>query len=191
MRGFSRRGGLCVAHTPRVHRIARRDFCNRHCNPVVELTPTSSDFNKLWVGNRWHGAGIAHGMSALVLIVDDSSDARALYREYLEFCGFRVETAADGEEGLAKAHAEWPAVILMDLAMPGMDGWEAIRRLRADPKMGETPIVALSTSAFGDEPDRAREAGADLCLTKPCLPSQVGRVVRAMLWRRELVRSTA
>jgi two-component system cell cycle response regulator DivK len=130
-------------------------------------------------------------MSALVLIVDDSSDARALYREYLEFCGFRVETAADGEEGIAKAQAEWPAVILMDLAMPGMDGWEAIRRLRANPTMTETPIVALSTVAFGDEPDRAREAGADLCLTKPCLPSQVGRVVRAMLWRRELVRSTA
>ena len=130
-------------------------------------------------------------MSALVLIVDDSSDARALYREYLEFCGFRVETAADGEEGLTKARAEWPAVILMDLAMPGMDGWEAIRRLRADPMTNETPIVALCDAAFGDEPDRAREAGADLCLTKPCLPSQVGRVVRAMLWRRELVRSSA
>ena len=130
-------------------------------------------------------------MSPLVLIVDDSSDARALYREYLEFCGFRVETAVDGEEGLAKAHSEWPAVILMDLAMPGMDGWEAIRRLREDPMLNETPIVALSAFAFGDEPDRARAAGADLCLTKPCLPSQVGRVVRAMLWRRELVRSTA
>jgi two-component system, cell cycle response regulator DivK len=130
-------------------------------------------------------------MSALVLIVVDSSDARALYREYLEFCGFRVETAVDGEEGLVKAHAEWPAVILMDLAMPGMDGWEAIRRLREHPMLSETPIVALSAFAFGDEPDRARAAGADLCLTKPCLPSQVGRVVRAMLWRRELVRSSA
>ena len=126
-----------------------------------------------------------------MLIVDDSPDARALYREYLEFCGFRVETAADGEEALAKVRIEWPAVILMDLAMPKMDGWEAIRQLRADPTTIETPIVALSTFAFGDEPDRARAAGADLCLTKPCLPSQVGRVVRAMLWRRELVRSTA
>ena len=128
-------------------------------------------------------------MSPLVLIVDDSSDARALYREYLEFCGFRVATAADGEEGVATARAEWPAVILMDLAMPKMDGWEAIRQLRAEPTTMETPIVAMSAFAFGDEPDRARAAGADLCLTKPCLPSQVGRVVRAMLWRRELVRS--
>ncbi len=126
-------------------------------------------------------------MPAKVLVVDDSPDARALYGEYLEFCGFRVETAADGEEAIAKARAEWPAVILMDLAMPRMDGWEAIRRLREDPCAAEVPIVALSAYAFGDEPDRARNAGADLCLTKPCLPSQVGRVVRAMLLRRDVI----
>jgi CheY-like chemotaxis protein len=75
--------------------------------------------------------------------------------------------------------------------MPAFDGCEAIRQLRADPQTAEIPIVALSAHAFGDEPDRARAAGADLCLTMPCLPSQVGRVVRAMLWRRELVRSPA
>ncbi len=118
---------------------------------------------------------------ALVLIVDDSPDARAMYGEYLEFCGFRVVTANNGEEGLAAAQAEWPAVILMDLAMPKMDGWEAIRQLRADPLTSEIPIVALSAYAFGDAPDRAREAGADMCLSKPCLPPQVARVVRAMI----------
>ena len=117
----------------------------------------------------------------LVLIVDDSPDARAIYGEYLRYSGFRVVTAHNGEEGLAAAHAEWPAVILMDLAMPQMDGWEAIRRLRAEPLTSEIPIVALSAYAFGDAPERAREAGADLCLSKPCLPPQVARVVRAML----------
>jgi CheY-like chemotaxis protein len=119
----------------------------------------------------------------LVLIVDDSPDHRLLYREFLEFCGFRVQTAADGEQGIAAARAEWPAVILMDLAMPRMDGWEAIHRLRADPMTADIPIVAISAYAFGDEPVKAREAGADLCLSKPCLPSQVARVVRAMLFR--------
>jgi len=94
-----------------------------------------------------------------------------------------VATAADGEAGVASARATWPAIILMDLAMPRMDGWEAIRQLRADPMTAEIPIVALSAYAFGDEPERARQAGADLCLTKPCLPSQVGRVVRALLLR--------
>ena len=119
--------------------------------------------------------------SALVLLVDDSADTRAMYGEYLRFAGFRVVTADNGEEALAAAQAEWPAVILMDLAMPRMDGWEAIRRLRADPLTAEIPIVALSAYAFGEEPERAREAGADMCLSKPCLPPQVARVVRAML----------
>lgn len=130
-------------------------------------------------------------MSALVLIVVDSPDARALYGEYLEFCGFRVITAADGDRSVSLARSERPDVILMDLAVPRIDGCEAIRQLRADPVTADIPIVALSAHAFGEEPDRALAAGADLCLTKPCLPSQVGRVVRAMLWRRELVRSTA
>jgi CheY-like chemotaxis protein len=119
--------------------------------------------------------------AALVLIVDDSPDARAIYGEYLRYAGYRVITANNGEEGLAAAQAEWPAVIVMDLAMPQMDGWEAMRRLRADPLTSEIPIVALSAYAFGDAPERSREAGADLCLSKPCLPSQVARVVRAML----------
>jgi len=104
-----------------------------------------------------------------------------MYREYLQFSGFRVVTANDGIEALAAAEAEWPAVILMDLEMPRMDGWEAIRRLRAHPMTADIPIVALSAYAFGEEPQRAREAGADLCLSKPCLPSQAARVVRAML----------
>ena len=119
----------------------------------------------------------------LILIVDDSPDSRMLYGEFLEFCGFRVITAENGETGVAAARAEWPNVILMDLAMPVVDGWEAIHRLREDPTTFATPIVALSASAFGDEAERAREAGADLCLSKPCLPSQVARVVRAMLFR--------
>jgi len=130
-------------------------------------------------------------MPVMVLVVDDSPDSRALYGEYLEFCGFQVELASDGEEAVRKVKSAWPAVIIMDLAMPKMDGWEAITRIRANPGTAAIPIVALSAFAFGDEPDRARRAGADLCLTKPCLPSQVGRVVRAMLLRRDVARSSA
>jgi CheY-like chemotaxis protein len=130
-------------------------------------------------------------MSALVLVVVDSRGARALYGEYLEFCGFRVMTPADGAQAVVIARAERPAVILMDLAVRAFDGCDAIRQLRADPLTAEIPIVALSAHACGEEPDRARVAGADLCLTMPCLPSQLGRVVRAMLWRRELVPSSA
>jgi two-component system cell cycle response regulator DivK len=117
----------------------------------------------------------------VVLVVDDSADAREMYAEYLEFSGFRVVTACNGQEALAAAHEEWPAVIIMDLAMPVMDGWEAIHRLRLDPLTADIPIVALSAYAFGEAPGRARMTGADLCLTKPCLPPQVARVVRAMI----------
>ena len=124
----------------------------------------------------------------LVLVVDDSADARDMYSEYLERCGFRVITAQDGAEAVQAAKNEWPAIIVMDrgrivmdLAMPNVDGCEAIRRLRADPMTADIPIVAVSAHAFGREPMRAREAGADMCLAKPCLPPQVARVVRAMI----------
>lgn len=117
----------------------------------------------------------------VVLVVDDSADARLLYREYLERCGFRVLTAEDGEAAVRTAKSEWPAAIVMDLAMPKLDGCEAIRQLRADPMTADIPIVAVSAYAFGREPMRAREAGADMCLSKPCLPPQVARVVRAMI----------
>jgi CheY-like chemotaxis protein len=124
---------------------------------------------------------VAEATPPLVLVVDDSADARGLYGEYLEYLGFRVETAEDGAKAIQSAHREWPAIIIMDLAMPGLDGWQAIKRLKGDPVTADIPIVALSAFTFGEEPKRAREAGADLCLSKPCLPSQLARVIRAML----------
>jgi len=124
---------------------------------------------------------LAATTSPLVLVVDDSQDARLLYSTYLEGCGYRVLTAEDGEEAVRTAKNEWPAAIVMDLAMPKVDGCEAIRRLRADPMTADIPIVAVSAYAFGGEPLRAREAGADMCLSKPCLPPQVARVIRAMI----------
>jgi CheY-like chemotaxis protein len=68
--------------------------------------------------------------------------------------------------------------------MPRMNGWEAIRQLRAHPQTADTPIVAISADAFGTGPVRAREAGANVCLSKPCLPPQVAKVVRALLSSR-------
>ena len=120
----------------------------------------------------------------LVLIADDSSDARDSYREGLERCGFRVVTAEDGEEAVRTARQMWPAAIVMDLAMPRMHGWEAIRRLRADPSTASIPILAVSIYEFGREPIAAREAGANLCLTKACPAPQVANVVRTMIASR-------
>ena len=119
-----------------------------------------------------------------VLIVDDSADARELYAEYLEFCGFRVATAADGRQALLMTHQDVPDLIVMDLNMPVMNGWQAIRELKAHKRTSHIPVVAVSGHS-GEAATRAREAGAEVCLTKPCLPSQLARAIRALLvWRR-------
>ncbi len=136
------------------------------------------------IGAQKEQVDVAKAPPPLVLVVDDAADARALYGEYLEYLGFRVETAENGAQAVECARREWPSIIIMDLAMPDVDGWQAIKRLKSDPLTADIPIVALSAFAFGDEPQRAREAGADLCLSKPCLPSQLARVIRAMLVRR-------
>jgi len=136
------------------------------------------------VGAEKDRVDVADSTPPLVLVVDDAADARALYGEYLEYLGFRVETAENGAQAIQSARREWPAIIIMDLAMPELDGWQAIKRLKSDPLTADIPIVALSAFAFGEEPKRAREAGAELCLSKPCLPSQLARVIRALLVRR-------
>jgi CheY-like chemotaxis protein len=136
------------------------------------------------VGAQKDQVDVADTTPPLVLVVDDAADARALYGEYLEYLGFRVETAENGSQAIQSVRRAWPAIIIMDLAMPEVDGWQAIKRLKSDPLTADIPIVALSAYSFGEEPKRAREAGADLCLSKPCLPSQLARVIHALLVRR-------
>ena len=109
-------------------------------------------------------------LSPLILVVEDFEDAREMYRDYLEYSGFRVETACDGREAIEKARALNPDLILMDLSLPGVDGWEATRLLKADPATRHLLIIALSAHALATEGDRARAAGCDGFIAKPCLP---------------------
>ncbi len=109
----------------------------------------------------------------LILLVEDFEDAREMYRDYLEFSGFRVETAGDGHTAIAKARAHRPDLILMDLSLPGMDGWEATRCLKNDPDTASLTIVALSAHALALEGQRARQAGCDGFIAKPCLPADL------------------
>ena len=106
----------------------------------------------------------------LILVVEDFDDAREMYRDYLEFAGFRVETARDGREAIEKARALQPDLILMDLSLPGIDGWEATRLLKAAPETKQIIIIALSAHALATEGERARAAGCDGFIAKPCLP---------------------
>lgn len=117
----------------------------------------------------------------LILVVEDYDDAREMYRDYLEHCGFRVETAQDGREALEKARRLTPQLVLMDLSLPGIDGWEATRALKADPATAHLTIVALSAHAPAAEGQQARAAGGDGFIAKPCLPQDLAEQISAFL----------
>jgi CheY-like chemotaxis protein len=117
----------------------------------------------------------------LILVVDDYQDAREMYAEYLQFSGFRVAEAKNGNEAVDQAFALKPDLILMDLSLPGMDGWEATRRLKADETTKHIPIVALTGHALAGASEGAKKAGCDSFVTKPCLPDDLVVEVRRML----------
>ena len=119
--------------------------------------------------------------SPLILVVDDYDDAREMYTEYLQFCGFRVAEARSGTEALEQAFTLRPDLILMDLSLPGMDGWEATRQLKADDRTKQIPVVALTGHALAGASEGARKAGCDSFVTKPCLPDDLVVEVRRML----------
>lgn len=117
----------------------------------------------------------------LVLIVDDIDDNRDLYAAYLVHQGFRVDDASHGHAALAKVEVEIPDAIVMDLAMPGLDGWETTRRIKADPRTANVVVVVVTGHATEEELARARAMGADEVCTKPCLPSDLVAMIRRLL----------
>ena len=117
----------------------------------------------------------------LILVVDDYQDAREMYAEYLQYSGFRVAEARNGNEAVTQARTLKPDLILMDLSLPGMDGWEATRVLKADEATKHIPIVALTGHALAGASEGARKAGCDSFVTKPCLPDDLVVEVKRML----------
>jgi two-component system cell cycle response regulator DivK len=122
----------------------------------------------------------------LVLVVDDYQDAREMYAESLGACGFNVAEAETGDEAVAKALQLLPDAIVMDLSLPGMDGWTATRALKSDARTSAIPVIALTGNARTDAPLAAREAGCDAFLIKPCLPDDMVAAVRRVLDARPL-----
>jgi DNA-binding response OmpR family regulator len=116
----------------------------------------------------------------LVLVTDDSSDALEVYDIALTLEGFKVEGARDGQEGFRKALDPRPDIIITDLAMPVMNGWETIRELRADERTRRIPIIACSGR---DDPPQAQDVWVDATLTKPCPLQMLLQEVRAVLRR--------
>jgi two-component system, cell cycle response regulator DivK len=117
----------------------------------------------------------------LVLLVDDFQDNREMYAMYLEHAGLRVAEAGSGHEALDQAFSLQPDLIVMDLSLPGIDGWEATRRLKADERTKKIPVVALTSHAMEGYSEGARAAGCDAFVTKPCLPEQLLNEIRKVL----------
>jgi two-component system, cell cycle response regulator DivK len=118
----------------------------------------------------------------IILVVDDDAAQRRIFSKYLQFTGFRVMEAADGEEGLRMARQHAPSLILLDIAMPVMDGWETMGRLREDSQTAAIPTVALT--GFHLEPEQLWEAGFCGYLEKPIQPFRVLEEVEACIGPR-------
>ena len=117
----------------------------------------------------------------LILLVDDFDDALEIYSTYLSFHGYQVMTASDGAAAVAAARQHVPALILMDLRMPVMDGTTALRQIRAIPDTSRIPVVALTAQALEGERLAAFAAGFDAVLSKPCLPPDLLQAVQRVI----------
>lgn len=136
-----------------------------------------------------HTSGVRRRVGAraetapLILVVDDAEDTRDLYGEFLVVAGLRVAMAVDGEHALLKIFALMPDVVVMDLSMPTIDGWEATHQIKTHPRTRHIPVIALTGHVTPELLQRARDAGADTVLTKPCLPETLLEEIERFLRR--------
>lgn len=117
----------------------------------------------------------------VILIADDERLNQMLARKVLESHGYTCIVAGNGQEALALAREHHPALVLMDLSMPVLDGWEATRQLRADPDLRHLPVLALTAHAMVGDREKALAAGCDAYLTKPYRPGDLLDRVRSLL----------
>lgn len=127
---------------------------------------------------------------ATVLLVEDVADTRDMYADYLRHCGFNVTTATTGAEALDAAREQTPDVILMDAAMPGLDGWAATKLLKNDPVTRHVPVLILTAHVFAEHRAKAQEVGADGFIGKPCMPDELAREITSALHRWRTARRT-
>ncbi len=120
-------------------------------------------------------------MSPRILIVEDQEDNRKILRDLLTSAGFVPLEATTGEEGVTLAEREHPDLILMDIQLPGLDGYEATRRIKALPALRPIPVIAVTSYALSGDDVKARDAGCDGYITKPFSPRALLATVREFL----------
>ena len=122
----------------------------------------------------------------LVLLVEDTPDSLEAFAQILQVAGYRVATAMDGREAIARAREKRPDVVVMDLALPELDGWEATHQIKSDPLTKEIPVIAFTGHAYLQSKESARQAGCDSFLTKPLEPARlVAEIQRVMALARQ------
>jgi two-component system cell cycle response regulator DivK len=120
-------------------------------------------------------------MSARILVVEDHEENRRIMRDLLTSAGYEMIEAVTGEEGVTLAERERPNLILMDIQLPGLDGYEATRRIKANPALRSIPIIAVTSYALSGDDVKAREAGCDAYVTKPFSPRVLLAKIREYL----------
>ena len=120
-------------------------------------------------------------MSRRILVVEDTEDNRQIMRDLLSNAGYELVEAVTGEDGVAAAARERPDLILMDIQLPVMDGYEATRRIKADPATQAIPVIAVTSYALSGDEEKARAAGCDGYVAKPFSPRQLLAKVREYL----------
>lgn len=118
-----------------------------------------------------------------ILVADDEPDNRAIMAAALTASGYRVCQASGGEEAVALALRELPDLILLDMAMPGVSGWEAVRRIKTMPQTRGIPVFAFTAFALAGDELKAKEAGCDGYVSKPCVPKDVVEKIRNKVGR--------
>ncbi len=120
-------------------------------------------------------------MSKRILVVEDQEDNRAILRDLLQSVGYELIEAVNGEEALSMAVKHKPDLILMDIQLPVVDGYEATRRIKAEPALRGIPVIAVTSYALSGDEEKAREAGCDDYVTKPFSPRDLLAKVQAYL----------
>jgi two-component system cell cycle response regulator DivK len=120
-------------------------------------------------------------MSKRILVVEDQEDNRQILRDLLASAGYTMIEARDGAAGLATAKKEHPDLILMDIQLPLLDGYEATRRIKADPDLKSIPVIVVTSYALSGDESKARAAGCDAYVTKPYSPRLLLAKIREFL----------
>jgi two-component system, cell cycle response regulator DivK len=116
-----------------------------------------------------------------ILVVEDEEDSRKILRDLLSTAAYEMTEAENGEEALAAVAKQRPDLILMDIQMPVLDGYEATRRIKADPALKDVPVIAVTSYALSDDEAKARAAGCDDFVPKPFSPRQLLAKIRKLL----------